>query len=593
LIEEQVARTPDAVALDFAGAHLTYRQLDTRANKLAHRLRSLGVGPNVLVGLSLERSLEMVVSLLAILKAGGAYVPIDPDYPAGRRSFMLQDARVPLLLTQQALLAKFAQHEVKLLCVDREWDKIEKEDERAPGVAISPSDIAYTIYTSGSTGKPKGVQIEHRAVVNFLQSMRRKPGLGAKDVLLAITTLSFDIAGLELYLPLITGAKIVLAGQEAAVDGETLLQLIERHQVSILQATPATWRLMLAAGWKGSPSLKALCGGEALPADLAAELLPRCAELWNMYGPTETTIWSTCARVTDAMEIHIGRPIDNTDIYILDARGEPLPIGVAGELLIGGAGVARGYLNCPELTAEKFVPHPFKPGERLYRTGDLARYRNDGNVNCLGRLDFQVKVRGFRIELGEIEAQLAAHPQVKQTVVLAREDTPGDPRLVAYLVARSPAEPPQSGALREHLRGRLPEYMIPAAFMVLDALPLTPNGKIDRKSLPAPEKDSGVAACDVISPRNPTEQRVAAIFAEVLRTRVASVNDNFFDLGGHSLNVVQLQARVDRALGVRLPIRDLFQAATVAELAVLVDRANAGPPALTAGRPVGEETGLI
>lgn len=574
LIEEQVAKTPGAVALEFAGKHLTYRQLDKRANKLAHRLRSLGVGPNVLVAVSLDRSLEMVVALLAILKAGGAYVPIDPDYPPARRSFMLQDSGVRLLLTQQALLPKFAPPPVNVLCVDHDWDEIEKESDRPPGVSMSPADLAYTIYTSGSTGKPKGVQIEHRAVVNFLDAMRRAPGLGAEDVLLAVTTLSFDIAGLELYLPLTTGAKIVLASREVAADGEALLRFIEQHRVTVLQATPVTWRLLLAAGWKRTPQLKALCGGEALPADLAADLLPRCAELWNMYGPTETTVWSTCAHVTDAADIHIGRPIDNTEIYILDANRQPLPIGVAGELLIGGAGLARGYLNRSELTAEKFVPHPFKPGQRLYRTGDLARYRNDGTIDCLGRLDFQVKIRGFRIELGEIEAQLAAHPQVKQTVVVAREDMPGDPRLVAYVAAPSAAEPPSIGELREHLRARLPEYMIPSAFVLLDTLPLTPNGKIDRKALPAPEVAAVVASKTAVPPRNATEKRLMAIFEEVLKARVASVEDNFFELGGHSILAARLMASIEKDVGIRLPLATLLKDPTIEGIAMVLGDAS-------------------
>jgi thioesterase domain-containing protein/acyl carrier protein len=407
--------------------------------------------------------------------------------------------------------------------------------------------------------------------------MQCAPGLTGEDVLLAVTTLSFDIAGLELYLPLITGAKVVLASRETAADGEALLRLLDRQGVTVLQATPSTWRLMLAAGWKRSPRLKALCGGEALPADIAAEILPRCAELWNMYGPTETTIWSTCAQVSNAQDVHIGRPIDNTEIYILDSHQQPLPVGVAGELLIGGTGLARGYLNRSELTAEKFVPHPFKPGQRLYRTGDLARYRSDGNIDCLGRLDFQVKVRGFRIELGEIEAELAQHSAIRESVVVAREDTPGDKRLVAYLVPRSPQSQPQAGELRELLRRKLADYMVPSAFVFLEALPVLPNGKINRKALPAPDAGSAAPGKGAVLPRNPAEQKLVQIFEKVLNARVSSVDDNFFDLGGHSILAVRLMAAIEQEFGTRLPLATLFQHPTVEGIATAI-RDAAGHP---------------
>ncbi|MBK9992039.1 MAG: amino acid adenylation domain-containing protein, partial [Verrucomicrobia bacterium] len=568
LFEEQARRTPNAIALVFEDKSLTYAALDQRADQLAALLRSRGIGPDVLVGLCVERSLEMVVGVLGILKAGGAYVPIDPAYPADRIAYVLEDSNASVLITQRPLLASLPKTNASHILIDEPLPK-------PIAIAIStaqlePGHLAYVLYTSGSTGKPKGVQIPHRAVVNFLHSMRREPGLTANDVLLAVTTLSFDIAGLELHLPLTTGAKIILATAATASNGDALLATIKRHDVTMLQATPATWRLMLASGWKGSPRLKALCGGEALPTDLAAELLPRCAELWNMYGPTETTIWSTCSRVESATDIHIGRPIDNTEIYILDPHQQPLPIGLPGELLIGGDGLARGYHNRADLTADRFVPHPFKAGAKLYRTGDLARYRPDGNIDCLGRLDHQVKIRGFRIELGEIETQLASHPDVQQNVVVAREDTPGDKRLVAYVVPR-PAASPTSTALRDHLRGNLPEYMLPAAFVFIENLPLTPNGKIDRKALPAPDSTAAPITKDAVAPRTPTETQLAAIFEKVLNSPVPSITDSFFDLGGHSLLATKLMADIETAFGQRLPLAKLFEAPCIEQLATILD----------------------
>ncbi len=567
LFEEQARQQPEAVALVFGGQTLTYGELKSRADELAALLRVLGVGPDVLVGLCVERSFDMVVGILGILKAGAAYVPIDPAYPADRIAFVLEDSRAPVLLTQRHLLASLPATNVHTVLLDEPLPAVDPRATLVPTTAASASNLAYVLYTSGSTGKPKGVQIEHRSVVNFLHSMRREPGLTSDDVLLAVTTLSFDIAGLELHLPLTTGARVVIAPWEVAADGEALLREIDAHGITVLQATPATWRLILAAGWKGTPRLKVLCGGEAMPADLASELIPRCAELWNMYGPTETTIWSTLCRITDAGNVRIGRPIDNTETYILDACNQPLPVGLPGELLIGGEGLARGYLYRPELTAERFVAHPFKPGARLYRTLDLARYRTDGNIDCLGRLDFQVKIRGFRIELGEIEAQLASHPGVQENVVVAREDTPGEKRLVAYVVP-SPAAAPSIASLREHLRGTLPDYMVPATFVLLESLPLTPNGKIDRKALPAPDATSVALMCrDNIAPRTATEQRLAAIFEKLLGAPVYSVNDSFFDLGGHSLIAVKLMLSIERELGIRMPLSSLFRGASVAELA--------------------------
>ena len=380
----------------------------------------------------------MVVGLLGILKAGGAYVPLDPAYPSDRIKYVLDDARVKLLLTQTPLLASIPATSADVVRLDPEWRAFQQEDCRPVATDVSPSNLAYVIYTSGSTGRPKGVQLEHRNVVNFLCSMRREPGMTDSDVLVAVTTLSFDIAGLELYLPLLAGGRLVVASREATLDGRLLMQLLKESGATIMQATPTTWRVLFESGWEGDPKLKVLVGGEALPADLARQLARSCGPVWNMYGPTETTIWSSVYKVEgkDDKLVPIGKPIANTALYVLDAKCQPVPVGTEGELYIGGEGLARGYFEREELTAEKFVPDPFSflPDARMYRTGDVARYRPDGNVEFLGRIDHQVKIRGFRIELGEIEAVLEQHDSVNQAVVIAREDTPGDKRLVAYLV---------------------------------------------------------------------------------------------------------------------------------------------------------------
>ncbi|MRG98067.1 non-ribosomal peptide synthetase/type I polyketide synthase [Polyangium spumosum] len=445
LVEAQVERTPGSVAVIFEGRAISYRELDEKANRLAHRLRRSGVGPESLVGVCLERSLELVIALLAILKAGGAYVPIDPEYPRERVAFMLADSGVSLCLTHARLTGALPPFSGQFLVLDAMADDLARESVEGPPRVIGPQNLAYVIYTSGSTGRPKGVQIPHRAVVNFLASMRKRPGITERDVLLAVTSLSFDIAGLEIFLPLAAGACLVVVSRAVAVDGARLSALMAQPgggagACTFFQATPATFRLLLEAGWEGSPALRVLCGGEALPRDLASKILDRVGSLWNVYGPTETTIWSTLHQITSkTAPILIGRPIANTQVHLLDARMEPVPIGVPGELFIGGVGVARGYLNRPELTAERFRPDPFarEPGARMYRTGDLAAWQEDGNLAYLGRIDDQVKIRGHRIELGEIEVVLREHSMVRDAVVCAREDTPGDKRLVAYFVPRA------------------------------------------------------------------------------------------------------------------------------------------------------------
>jgi amino acid adenylation domain-containing protein len=593
LFEAQAARAPAATALVTEGGALSYAELNGRANRLAHRLRALGVGPEVLVGLCAERSAEMVVGLLAALKAGGAYVPLDPGFPEARLSLMLDDARVPVLLTQSHLRDRLAAGEATVVCLDSDGDGLDDlSDENLAGGATADN-LAYVIYTSGSTGRPKGVQVTHGALGNFLRSMGPLLGIVEGDTLLAVTTLSFDIAALELYLPLVRGARVELASREVAADGALLAARLADPSITLLQATPATWRMLLEAAWPGSPGLTMLCGGEALPRELADRLREKGAALWNLYGPTETTIWSSAGKIEPGEgPVPIGRPIANTQLYVLDAHLRPVPVGVAGELYIGGAGLARGYLGRPALTAERFLPDPHapEPGRRIYRTGDLARWRADGGLECLGRVDHQVKIRGFRIELGEVEAALLRHPEVREAVAVAREDTPGDRRLVAYVVPRN-GQAPTAAELRGRLGEALPDYMVPSAFVALDAMPLTPNGKVDRNALPAPEQVANAAPHAYVPPRGPIEEALAGIWAEVLGRPRVGIHDDFFELGGHSLLAAQVLARLRDTFAVEPPLRDFFDAPTIAGLARLVetalrDEAGQRPPTL---EPVGRD----
>ncbi len=558
LVDAQAARTPHQVAAVFEGQQLTYGDLNQRANQLAHRLRTLGVGPDILVGVCLERSLEMLVAILGVVKAGGAYLPVDPAFPTDRQAFMLDDAKVPVLLTSAKLAAGLPPHAAIQICLDTEWDSIQSYSKDNPEVLAGPENLAYVLYTSGSTGRPKGVMITHRNLVNFLESMRREPGLTGKDILVAVTTLSFDIAGLELWLPLCVGARVVIASRNVAMDGVQLAALLHASGATMMQATPATWRLLLETGWAGEHDLVALCGGEALPASLASALLPLCQSLWNMYGPTETTIWSTIGRVTEDGHISLGHPIANTQILILDSRQQLVPIGVTGELCIGGDGLSPGYLHQPELTAERFIPNPFgrQPGARLYKTGDLARRRYDGSIEYVGRVEDQVKIRGFRIELGEIEAVIAKHPHVQQAVVIVREDQPGNKTLVAYLVP-APGTSFSPTDLRLWIKHSLPDYMVPLAWVEMETLPLSPAGKVNRRALPAPHARASTTADE----KTPVEIRLASIWQEVLKVPLVRLDDDFFDLGGHSLLAVQMMTLAREAFGVLMCLLHLlFQA---------------------------------
>ncbi|HEX4221808.1 MAG TPA: amino acid adenylation domain-containing protein, partial [Pseudonocardiaceae bacterium] len=547
LVAEQ---NPDAIALVSAGDTRTYAELNASANRLAHYLIERGAGPERFVALLLAPGIDLVTALLAVLKCGAAYLPIDPDYPADRVEYMLTDAAPALTLRELPGLAGYPDHD--------------------PAIVPEPNSAAYMIYTSGSTGRPKGVVIPRAALVNFLLSMSERFGLTPADKLLAVTTIAFDIAGLELYLPLISGATVVVADRATVRDPALLAELAVESGATIMQATPSLWQALTASHAEQIRGIRMLVGGEALPSALARSMHGIGTEVVNLYGPTETTIWSTTSTVDDG-PLTIGRPIWNTQVYLLDANLRPVPPGVPGELYIGGDGIARGYHNRAELTAQRFVANPFGPaGARMYRTGDLARWRADGTIDFIGRVDHQVKIRGYRVELGEIEAACVAHPDVTQAVVLMREDQPGDPRLVIYLTSARPNV--NIATIRSSMRAVLPDYMVPGAFIRLDGFPLTPNGKLDRKQLPAPESvaeenryTQGTELAER-GPRSLREQVLCELFAEVLGVASVGVHDNFFDRGGHSLLAIRLVSRVRAVFDTELRIQRLFELPTVAQL---------------------------
>jgi amino acid adenylation domain-containing protein len=517
------------------------------------------------VGISLTRSTDMLATLLAVLKTGAGYVPLDPEFPPDRLAYMAEDAKLAVLVTQSASGGHFGAS----ACPTLDLDACRAEIDAAPdarlatGATVDGHSIAYVIYTSGSTGRPKGVAIPHRAVVNFLAGMAARPGLRADDRLLAVTTLSFDIAVLELFGPLSVGAQVVLATRDEAVDGDALGELLTTHAATVMQATPVSWRMLLQTPWQPPMGFRALCGGEPLSADLAALLIARGCELWNMYGPTETTVWSTCWRVEHpGRGISIGTPIANTTVWIVDESGQPCPIGVPGEIWIGGEGVALGYLHRDELTAERFPADPFggTPGARIYRTGDRGRWLANGNLEHQGRLDFQVKLRGFRIEPGEIEAVARIEPAVVDCVAVVREIAPNDERLVLYAVC-SEDEDTLWPKLRAQLAARLPAYMQPQHFVKLSALPRTPNGKTDRKALPAPSLHALPRADDaepgVSASEDARERYLGTVWCELVGTDDVRSSDNFFDIGGHSLLAIEMVTRVKRETGVKLNLLDV------------------------------------
>ncbi|MGZ4979414.1 MAG: non-ribosomal peptide synthetase, partial [Methylobacter sp.] len=574
LFETQAEQTPDALALAFDGQALTYAELNAKVNQLAHYLIGQGVGPDMLVGVCLERSLEMVIGLLAILKAGGAYVPLDPAYPPERLEFMLSDVGPIVVLTQQTCREKLSSCMATVLCLDSEWTLVEQASAANPDIKLMPENLAYCIYTSGSTGQPKGAAVPHQGILNRLHWMQDQYRLDRQDAILQKTPYSFDVSVWEFFWPLMTGAKLVVAQPDAHKDGLALVDLIRREQITTVHFVPSMLQAFIdTPGVENCTSLtRVICSGEALPADLVArfqEKLP--AGLHNLYGPTEASVdvsyWA-CVPGCIETAIPIGRPIANISLYILDRQLNPVPVGTPGELHIGGIGLGRGYLKRPVLTAEKFIPNPFESnGSRLYKTGDLVRYRPDGNIDYLGRLDHQVKIRGFRIELGEIEARLLEIPAVKEAVVIAREDQPGDKRLAAYLVA---ADSIDVEALKARLKDTLPDYMIPGAFVQLDSMPLSANGKLDRKRLPQPDR-AGTAEQAYVAPRTATEAILAGIWAEVLGVEQVGVEDNFFELGGHSLIATVLLSRIAKHFQLVVPLHAVFATPTVADLAIVIE----------------------
>ena len=588
-------------ALVFDTVRLTHQELDAASNRLARLLRQRGIARGTRVGVCLPRSHDLVTVLLAILKTGAAYVPLDPDHPAQRLTRQIEDANLALLVCHSTVVLACGQLPRLLVDLDRAQIAASAADPLPadPLLDARPEDPAYLIYTSGSTGQPKGVAVPHRAVVNLLASMADAPGFTAQDRLLAVTTPSFDIAVLELFLPLGAGGTVVVASEAQAADGGALAEVMAREKITVLQATPSRWHLLLGAGWAGDPQLKALVGGETLTPDLASRLLARCGEVWNMYGPTETTVWSSCWRVSpEAMPaISLGRPVWNTSIQVLDAHLQPCPIGVPGEICIGGAGVAIGYHHLDALTAERFVVQPDAPDplqRRLYRTGDRGRWRHDGSLEHGGRLDDQIKWRGFRVELGEIETRLLGHPAVARAVVMLREDAPGQPRLAAYLVPHGPM--PSRDELRDHLRRWLPDYMVPGVWVELAEIPVLPNGKTNRRALPVPPGESPGSGAPPAAPRNPTEATILAIWQAALLTDQLGIHDNFFDLGGHSILAVGVVNRIESALQRPCSLALLFKHPTVADLAAALAQSPAGdtrdvPVAVL--QPLGSEPGLF
>jgi aspartate racemase len=573
LFEKQAERTPDAIAVIFGDRQLTYRELNSRANQLGNYLRKQGVGAEVLVGICVERSMEMVIGILGILKAGGAYVPLDPAYPEERLNFMIEDTRTPVILTQRELLEVLPGHAAKTICLDSDWKMIARESKGKPASGTTAGSLAYVMYTSGSTGRPKGVCVLHRAVIRLVLNtnyMKLEPS----DIVAQASSFSFDASVLEIWGALLTGARLVGIDKEIVLSPRDLASQILKQRVSVLFLTTALFNHVAREAPASFRSVKNLLfGGEA--AD------PRCAEmvmkagppgrLLNLYGPTESTVVTTWYRVEyipgDATTIPIGKPVSNTTVYVLDNNLHPVPTGVPGELYVGGDALARGYLNRPEMTAEKFIPDPFseEPGARLYKTGDMVRYLPDGNIEFLGRTDHQVKLRGFRIELEEIKAVLGQHPDVRETVVITRGDQPGEKRLVAYVVMNRTSNT-TTDQLREFLREKLPDYMVPSSFVVLDSLPLTPNGKIDWTALPAANRFIPGPGKNFLAPRNALELQLAGIWEKILGVKPVGVRDNFFELGGHSLLAGRLVAEINRMTGQNLPLIAIFQSPTVEQL---------------------------
>ena len=585
-----------AVAVQCGDEQLTFAELDRRADRLGGYLAAHGVTCESLVAVFLERSVDMYVAVLGIQRAGGAYLPIDPAYPVDRIAFMLADSGAAVVVTHEALRTSLPQTSAHVVSLDRDRAAIAGAALASPPPA-DPHRLAYTIYTSGSTGRPKGVSIEHGSVLNLLDGISDLLTIGAGDTLIALAPLAFDMSVLDVYLPLTTGARIVVASRATATNPKALVALMESCEVTHMQATPSAWRMLVEAQWNGQPGLTAIAGGEALPPALADHLLDRVGALWNLYGPTEATVWATAHRVTRRDERPtIGRPMRNVSTYVLDADRRPVPAGVVGDLFIGGDGLARGYLHRPDLTAERFIANPVDPldSPRIYHTGDVARLRDDGCIEFLGRSDQQVKLRGYRIELGEVESALERQRAIQAAVVTVREDTAGDPRLIAYVVG-APGDAVVPDAARRALLATLPAYMVPDAVVVLDALPLNANGKVDRGALPRPAAVPRSNGGDAVAPRTPIEARLAAIWEDVLDLRPIGVTDDFFDLGATSIAAARVFDRIERELGADLPLSPLFAAPTIERLAALIERGSDGArwSSLVPVQPNGTKTPLF
>jgi len=569
LFEEQAERRPEAVAVEDGEERVSYRELNERANQLGRYLRRLGVGAEVRVGICVERGIEMVVAVLGVLKAGGAYVPLDPAYPRERLEVMLRDAEAALVLSQDRVAGRLPANAGRIVLMDVEWDEIARESNDNLECSVDGDSLAYVIYTSGSTGNPKGVMIEHRGLCNVAEAQRRAFRLQPSDRILQFASLGFDASVAEILMALAVGGTLYLATADCLLPGSDLIFLLRGRNITVVTLSPSA---LAALPVEPLPALRIVnvageeCSGE-LPARWA-----NGREFFNLYGPTEATIWATSSACAENdSRPSIGRPILNTQVYILDPRLQPVPVGVPGELHLGGKHLARGYLGRPEMTAERFIPNSFseEPGARLYKTGDLARYRADGNIEFLGRLDHQVKIRGFRVETGEIEGALEQHASVRQAVVVAQADGSGHKRLVAYLVAKQQGQV-STTELRSWLQAKLPEYMMPSVFMQLEKFPLSPNGKVDRRVLSVPEGMRPEVEADFVGPRNRSEEMIAGIWSEVLGVEQVGIHDNFFELGGHSLLATQVISRVREVFQVEVPLRRLFESPTIADLIVAI-----------------------
>jgi amino acid adenylation domain-containing protein len=577
LISDTATNYADKTAVTFGNKKTSYKSLNESANQLANVLKTHHVNKGDIVAFALDRSSEMIISILAIMKAGAVYVPLDPQFPLNRINYMLTDSKAAVLLTSKKYQGLY-QSDAKELIIEEEWLKLQDHSTKDPLIDINGENLAYILYTSGSTGMPKGVQIAHHSLVNFLYSMQNEPGIIPGDKLLAVTTVSFDIAGLELFLPLLTGAEIVLADSASAKDGRALLDIIKSEKVTMMQATPYTWRIMLEAGWDHSTPIKVICGGEALPVDLAQRLLSRSTSLWNVYGPTETTIWSTIKQIRKEDKlILIGRPINNTSVYILNKYLNPVLPGTSGDIYIGGDGISKGYLNMESLTGEKFLNDPFckVAGNKMYRTGDCGKFMANGEIECLGRIDAQVKIRGYRIETGEIEYHLEKEASISEAVVIARPDRSGVNKLVAFIVVRDTGIDTGTASvtqtLNNILKRSLPDYMVPDNYIIVPEMPLTPNGKVDKKALAKYSESLTENSNTFVGPRTDIEKLVADIWSEFLEIKKIGMHDNFFELGGHSLIAVQVMTRIEKETGKRLPLAALFETSTVEKLAQLLE----------------------